>query len=541
MKRGKRHTKQIILLLLSIEILIIISGVAYLRFTPMVVKAVTMEAGTPMVEVDKFLLKNWSGNYITELSTLELRNPGTYEVKIKIGNRINTSSLEVIDTLPPKAKAVNHMVLMGEILEAKAFVMDISDSTEVSVNYQEMPDFTLTGDQEVTILLSDTSNNLTKLTATLTVLDIKSSVTIEAGAAMDIAVEDFVDHDNYKAVFITDMAKLDISRPITYEIQLSVNGKIVTSKIEVIDTTPPTADITNLETWYGDELPAASFTSNRKDATAVTVSYQITPDFKLPGNQDIVLLLEDENGNRTALPAVLTVIADTEAPVISGVADKSVYIGDTISYKKGITVSDNRGEVSLQVDSSNVNLKSEGIYPIQYIATDLSGNITTVSANVTVKKIIISEATVYEVADGILAKIITEGMTKREKALEIYRWVKNHVGYTGSSDKSDWLFEAYRGMKNGVGDCFTFYAVSQALLTRAGIDNMRVTRVGGRTQHFWNLVNCGAGWYHFDTCPHVDDHEAFMLTDAEVAAYTAKKGNHYYSFDKSLYPATPEK
>ncbi|NLK03440.1 MAG: hypothetical protein GX319_03390 [Clostridiales bacterium] len=69
---------------------------------------------------------------------------------------------------------------------------------------------------------------------------------------------------------------------------------------------------------------------------------------------------------------------------------------------------------------------------------------------------------------------------------------------------------------------------------------MLVTRVGGRTQHFWNLINCGDGWYHFDTCPNKDKMQSFMLTDAEVEAYTKKRGNNYYNFDKSLYPATPE-
>ncbi len=69
---------------------------------------------------------------------------------------------------------------------------------------------------------------------------------------------------------------------------------------------------------------------------------------------------------------------------------------------------------------------------------------------------------------------------------------------------------------------------------------MRVTRVGGKTQHFWNLINCGDGWYHYDSTPHKDGAETFMLTDAEVEAYTKKVGRNYYTFDKSKYPATPE-
>ena len=132
-------------------------------------------------------------------------------------------------------------------------------------------------------------------------------------------------------------------------------------------------------------------------------------------------------------------------------------------------------------------------------------------------------------------------MTKLEKAEAIYRWIKKNVSYVGDSDKSDWIAEAYRAIKKGKGDCFTFFAISQAMLTRAGIDNMQVTRVGGKTQHFWNLVNCGDGWYHFDSCPNRDHKETFMLTDAELDEFAKTRGSYYYNRDKSLYPATPEK
>ena len=79
------------------------------------------------------------------------------------------------------------------------------------------------------------------------------------------------------------------------------------------------------------------------------------------------------------------------------------------------------------------------------------------------------------------------------------------------------------------------------LLDCAGIDNMEICRDKPATPHYWNLVNCGDGWYHFDTCPHYKQYplDAFMLTDAQVAAYSQNSVKDYYSFDASLYPATP--
>ena len=64
--------------------------------------------------------------------------------------------------------------------------------------------------------------------------------------------------------------------------------------------------------------------------------------------------------------------------------------------------------------------------------------------------------------------------------------------------------------------------------------------MGGPTSHYWNLVNCGDGWYHFDATPRSSKMPyfvSFMFTDQEAADYTARAGRNYYTFDGSLYPA----
>lgn len=66
---------------------------------------------------------------------------------------------------------------------------------------------------------------------------------------------------------------------------------------------------------------------------------------------------------------------DTEPPVIEGEDQHVVYIGDTVSFRKCVTVTDNKDEnVKLEVDSSSVNLNKEGSYTVIYKATDSSGN-----------------------------------------------------------------------------------------------------------------------------------------------------------------------
>ena len=199
------------------------------------------------------------------------------------------------------------------------------------------------------------------------------------------------------------------------------------------------------------------------------------------------------------------------------------------------------GEVSFQVDSSKVNPNKAGKYEVVYTAVDKAGNKAVEKAAVIVKKQEVTKEIVYEMADEILNKITKPGMSKQEVAYQIYKYVRGSIAYTGTSNKSSVIKEAYRGMKNKVGDCFTYYSVSEVLLTRAGIPNMCVTRQGGKTQHFWNLINCGNGWYHFDATRQRDGAETFMMTDADLEEFTRKRGNNYYVFDKSKYPRTPEK
>ena len=137
--------------------------------------------------------------------------------------------------------------------------------------------------------------------------------------------------------------------------------------------------------------------------------------------------------------------------------------------------------------------------------------------------------------------IITDGMTKLEQAKAVWDFTKNGIRYTGDSDKSDWKSGAYEGLTTRKGDCFTYYAVSRALLTALEIDNLEVRRVGGISDHYWNLVNCGDGWYHFDATPRSSTlpyFVSFMFNDKEAADYTVKVGGgrEYYAFDGDLYP-----
>jgi hypothetical protein len=369
------------------------------------------------------------------------------------------------------------------------------------------------------------------------------TVTVEAGTKT-LDVSQFIKNIKTVGTFKTELSTLDMSMPGVYEIQVQVGKRVYSSKLMVEDTISPTAEAVNQEVWAKEEKEAKDFVKNIIDVNDVKVFFKEQPDFSKGGVQEVIVVLEDLSGNKSELKSLLTVIVDTEPPKINGAQDQTVFIGDAVSYKKDITVTDNRDEnVNLVVDSSAVNLKKVGSYNVIYSATDTSGNIETNTVTFTVKekpKKEVDPDELHKLADNILTRIIKDGMTEREKAKAIFTWTNKNIDYIDHSDKSNWMKGALQGIKLGTGDCFTYYATARELLTRAGFQNQSVIRVDGT--HFWNLVYCDGGWYHFDPSPRRTGHAfvCFLRTDAEVEEYS-KQYRNYYNFDKTKHPRTPLK
>ena len=234
-----------------------------------------------------------------------------------------------------------------------------------------------------------------------------------------------------------------------------------------------------------------------------------------------------------------TPVPDYEPPVLTGVVNRQFYVGEGIPYLKGVTAIDAvDGEVEIIVDRSKVDPKTPGEYEVTYTARDKAGNETSMTAIITLSEVKVTEEQLDEAAEQVLAEITTEDMTMEEKAWEIYKYVNTHVRYWDSSDKKDWRAEAYRGITEGWGDCFTYFSVSQILLTKIGAEILPVERMGGVSRHYWHIINLGGGWYHFDACIHIPKFVSFMRTDAELDAFAAtqRPGYNYYTYDKTKYP-----
>lgn len=250
---------------------------------------------------------------------------------------------------------------------------------------------------------------------------------------------------------------------------------------------------------------------------------------------------------------LLTLVEDREPPVIEGAKDLSVVIGEGVSYLSDVRVRDNcDGEVHLSVDSSAVILSIAGSYPVLYTARDAAGNVTTVTVTVSVHQTAVTEEMLYRELDRAISGLsITATTTTEQKIRKIYEFVYDHVTYKGTSEKGDWIRAAYTGLVDGEGDCYTYFALTKAFLTRLGIENMDIQRTEGivTERHYWNYVNVGgsgteARWYHLDCCHMIDRVKPWgcLMTDAQIAAYSnARSGEggktgYFYAYHAENYP-----
>lgn len=375
--------------------------------------------------------------------------------------------------------------------------------------------------------------------------------TIEAGSPLPAAT-DFLhpneEDESARIRYASDISKVNTRVPGAYHVELVCGEQQLSVTILVEDTVPPTATIRDLTVYNPTDLPESEFVSDVQDETAVSLAYLTKPDLTTAGAKPVTVVVTDLGGNSIQLHATLTVVLDTQAPVIEGVKDHDLYTGDSIAYRSGVTVTDDQDTApQLQIDSSGVNLDQPGTYTAIYTATDHAGNQTTVTSEITVyekPETFVDLETIYAAVDAKLAEIVKDDMTDYEKVKAIFYWIRHNTTYVNMTNTKDWMQVGYETLNTHRGDCFSFFALNKLMLERLEIPNIDVVKIknyAGDGNHYWSLVSVDGGttYYHVDITPRVDETLFLMVSDTFIDNYSAR---HYGCFnrDTTLYPATPE-
>jgi hypothetical protein len=172
------------------------------------------------------------------------------------------------------------------------------------------------------------------------------------------------------------MSNFDTSKVGTYSIDISGAHRSYIVKLKIVDTTAPVGEVRNLCVGVGAPIPEPKdFFVSVKESALWTAEFRENYIFSAKGEYSLAVTLSDEYGNKADYDVKLTIINDTTPPTISGPEDISLYVGDTVSYKKDFSVSDNCfGAVALDVDASGVDVTKAGTYTVVYTATDAAGN-----------------------------------------------------------------------------------------------------------------------------------------------------------------------
>ena len=510
-------------------------GIGLAVYFDKVYKVCTVEAGVS-VEARDFLKREAdSAEFAEDSGSFDTAVPGSYPVRIRVGAFTYNATLVVQDTIAPAGEAVPQETMLHAAVEAESFVTNILDATAVTVDYKQSPDFSQPGEQAVTVVLTDAGENRTEIETTLYVSRLRSELIVEAGSDYPEA-DDFL-MEGTGAELLTDFSTIDMTKLGTHTVALRTDGREAHSVLTIVDTVPPQGEVQDVESYERVEKTLEDFVvaDSIYDATEVTVSFEKEPDFSAVGTQEVCIVFTDEAGNETKKNAELTIFADNEPPVITGTRDLTVTVGGSVSYKQNVKVTDNSGaEVSLQVDTSAVDLNAAGTYNVLYQATDAAGNTASQQIVLTVVPVSYDREQIEAKANEVLAGILTDDMSQEDKALAIYRWIQRNIAYVDHAEKESDLQGAYVGLFEKKGDCFVFAKTAKLLLTQAGIPNMDIEKIPAKTRHCWNLVDVGNGWVHFDATPRRNHPFIFCWTDEQLMEYS-NANNLSHNYDRTVY------
>ncbi len=487
--------------------------------------AVIVEAGSPAPTSEAFCEEGFHGTLLTKITDDMLHTPGKYplEVQCAENGKIFSSALLVQDTQAPVAAGRQLMLRPGESSAPEDFLSNVSDETALTFSFATTPDPERRDMQDILIRVTDAGGNVVDVPAQVFYSSL-DPVTVEAKngplTPEDIGVPGWAMED-----FTAD-------QPGTYPVQVhDEDDQDQLVLVTLVDTTPPVLSPIDGTFYTKHPLPPEALVK-AADVDKVSLAYMEAPDWDSTGEQSFRVKAVDASGNESVGSFSVALMNDDTAPKLYGVLDRTCYVDEPILYfQEAYAEDDVDGRIELKVDSQVIP-SQPGSYAVTYIATDVSGNSVSKSCTYTMVKASSSEEELDALTDSVLKTIIKPNMVTAEKLKAVYDYVQKRVRYTGTSDKSDWRKEAIRGISKRRGDCFTYYAVSRALLDKLGIPYMSVTRLNSPTSHYWLIVNIGTGWYHFDTLTNQNIAvKCFMWNKQQLALRP-----YYWRYAEEEYP-----
>lgn len=281
---------------------------------------------------------------------------------------------------------------------------------------------------------------------------IKRSVTIELGSELVFSKTDYVEADPDILYLIdVDTSSVNMSVVGEYPIIVTYKDDQDTITAEVVDTTPPVAKLVTGEVTIeiGETIVVTDLVRQVEDFSSVMIGFSSNGEeqltFSETGDQTIEIFLTDSAGNRqTYLVSMHVLPVDTIAPVISGINDMTITLGQSPDLYDGIEAWDDRdGNLTDQITcTDDIDVYHEGVYSITYSIKDRAQNLAVDTRSVSVidpfgylretNNIIVSDD---PAAYAVLTPVLDYLGERIDKMGIVYHDLKTGKGFTINSDK----------------------------------------------------------------------------------------------------------
>lgn len=236
------------------------------------------------------------------------------------------------------------------------------------------------------------------LALTISPVKLKRNVfTFQYGQDIPTEVSEYVNANGS----VLENVKLDLSQVSKevgkYKASITYFNETQYFEIVVQDTIKPKFQLKKVE-WHiqvGETLEAKDLIQNIEDFSKTHVYFynektqekSESKNFPIEGTQIERIIVEDKHGNQSsALRVKIVVEKNKQPPVINGIDDIEIQVGETIDLMSGVKAKDDlEGDITSRIIvSGHVDNMTPGIYEIMYTVSDKDGNTTQVIRKVTV-------------------------------------------------------------------------------------------------------------------------------------------------------------
>lgn len=222
---------------------------------------VELNLGEEVPAAETFLVKAGSTiSYVTNISTIDTQVAKEYTVYFLVDGDYVSTVLSVNDYAAPEVVTRDVETWLNRPVEITEFIVSANDATVVEYTYETEPDWSIPGEQQLTILATDENSNQTVCNVVLT-LQTDTKAPVVSASNLDVIVGGNVSYrnavsyyDNASSVeemsLTIDNSNVNLDQVGTYEVEYTVtdfagNSTSVVALVNVLEEVP---------VWNDEEL-----------------------------------------------------------------------------------------------------------------------------------------------------------------------------------------------------------------------------------------------------------------------------------------------